>query len=233
MKNAIVIIRGEKDSSFDEKVHKLAGESDINVVGIFHDYRIGDSDWAFERYEDRLAFTKGVERDAKAIIVQSDFFSGIGQNDWLERQLVCRALTKLKFELLVISDDFSKVETGKELLSDIEPKMDYQEDVFKSVKRYEKLVVNLIRLRRKVLNERRGILTLTGEGKVGGRRSYLEMNPELVLRTKELRSKGYKHKEISKVLFDMGFVNGKGKEFAPTQISRIIKQAEKISDENE
>ena len=44
MKNAIVIIRGEKDSSFDEKVHKLGGESDINIVGIFHDYRIGDSD---------------------------------------------------------------------------------------------------------------------------------------------------------------------------------------------
>ena len=230
----VVIIRGEKDPSFNENVHKLAGESDINIVGIFHDYRTGDSDWAFERYEDRLAFTKGVERDAKAIIVQSDFFSGIGQNDWLERQLVCRALAKLKFELLVIGDDFSKVETSNRLLfSGIEPKMDYQEDVFKSVERYEKLIVNLIRLRKKVVNERKGILTLTGEGKIGGRRSYLEKNPELVLRTRELRSKGYTHKEISKVLFDMGFVNSKGNEFAPTQITRIIKQAEKINDENE
>ena len=106
--------------------------------------------------------------------------------------------------------------------------MDYQEDVFKSVERYEKLIVNLIRLRKKVVNERKGIVTLTGEGKISGRRSYLEKNPELVLRTRELRSKGYTHKEISKVLFDMGFVNSKGNEFAPTQISRIIKQSVKI-----
>ena len=70
--------------------------------------------------------------------------------------------------------------------------------------------------------------TIDGKPKKGGRRSYLESNPSLVFKTEELRSRGYKHKEISKALFDMGFVNGKGKEIAPTQISRILKQAKKV-----
>ena len=70
--------------------------------------------------------------------------------------------------------------------------------------------------------------TLDGKPKKGGRRSYLELNPSLVLKTEELRSRGYTYRRISKALFDMGFVNGKGKELASVQISRILKQAKKV-----
>ena len=79
-----------------------------------------------------------------------------------------------------------------------------------------------------VLTKNTIFITIDRKPKKGGRRSYLESNPSLVFKTEELRSRGYKHKEISKALFDMGFVNGKGNEFAPTQISRILKQAKKV-----
>ena len=231
MKNVIVIIRGE---NAPDNINKLNG---VNIVGLFKDYRVEDEGWAMNRYEDRLAFTKSVERNVNTIIVEPNFFSGIEQystnykDNWFERKLIIKALTKMKFELLVVNKGCDELLDSEILFSGMNPKeIVEQEDALKSVERYEKLIVTLTRLRRKIVNKQKGIVTLEGEGKLGGRKSYLETNPELVVRTKELRRKGYTHKEISKVLFDMGFVNGKGKELAPTQISRIIKQSGNISD---
>ena len=230
MKNAIALIRGEKDLEFTEKIYKLSTSSDINLVGTFHDYPSGDSNWAFKRYEDRLAYTKAIERDAKTIIVQPDFFSGIGQDNWLQQKLVCRALSRVGFELLVINDDLTEFE-DEDLLFTNDPQMDHQEDVLNVIEQYEKLITMLTKLRRKVINQQKGIVTLDGQGKVAGRKSYLEKNPELVEMTKQLHDKGYTNREISKVLFDMGHVNSKGKEFASVQISRLVKQS-KISNQN-
>ena len=78
MKNSVVLIRGKKDEDFIKKLHQLVEDSNIRIIGTFYDYRTGDSNKSFERYEDRLAFTKGVERDANTIIVEKDFFSYIG-----------------------------------------------------------------------------------------------------------------------------------------------------------
>lgn len=227
MKNVIALIRGEKDTDFRNKIHQLAEDSNINIVGIFNDYRTGDSNKSFERYEDRLAFTKGVERDTKVIIVQQDFFSYIGQDNWLEQKLTCRALSRVGFELQVINDDFTELENEELLFTGDESEILHQEEALKAINRYEKLITSLTKLRRKVSNQRKGIVTLDGQGKVSGRKSYLEKNPELVEMTKQLHDKGYTNREISKVLFDMGHVNSKGKELASVQISRIIKQSQK------
>ena len=234
MKNAIAIVRGE---NAPDNINKL---NEIDIVGLFRDYRMNDSGWAFERYEDRLAFSKAVERNINTIIVEPNFFSGIKdystdyKDDWFEKKLIVKALTKLKIELLVVNKgcndlfDSDLLFTGtssSEVLT--------QDDALKCVERYEKLITSLTRLRRKTINQQKGIVTLKGEGKVGGRRSYLETNRELVVMTKELRVRGYTYKDIAKVLKDSGFTNSKGKELAPTQIVRIIKQSENISDENE
>ena len=94
-----------------------------------------------------------------------------------------------------------------------------------AIDRYEKLITTLRKLKKKVANKKKGILTLDGKGKVSGRKSYLEKNPDLVEMTKKFHDKGYTNREISKVLFDMGHSNSKGKELASVQISRIIKQS--------
>ena len=74
--NSIVIIRGESDSALEEKIQKLAKDHDHNIGGIMNDNHTEDSK-AFERYEDRLAFSKAIERDARVIIIQRNFFSYI------------------------------------------------------------------------------------------------------------------------------------------------------------
>ena len=224
MKNTIVLFRGKKDEDFIKKLHQIVEESNIRIIGTFYDYRTGDSNKSFERYEDRLAFTKGVERDANTIIVEKDFFSYIGQDNWLEQKLTCRALSRVGFELQVINDDFTGLE-NEDSLFDTESEILHREDTLMAIDRYEKLITTLRKLKKKVYNQRKGIVTLDGKGKVSGRKSYLEKNPELVEMTKQLHDKGYSNREISKVLFDIGHSNSKGKELASVQISRIIKQS--------
>ena len=224
MKNTIVLFRGKKDEDFIKKLHQIVEDSNIRIIGTFYDYRTGDSNKSFERYEDRLAFTKGVERDANTIIVEKDFFSYIGQDNWLEQKLTCRALSRVGFELQVINDDFTGLE-NEDSLFDIESEILHREDTLMAIDRYEKLITTLRKLKKKVYNQRKGIVTLDGKGKVSGRKSYLEKNPELVEMTKQLHDKGYSNREIAKVLFDVGHTNSKGKELASVQISRIIKQS--------
>ena len=227
-RNAVVLIRGREGI---DGIDELAKNNGINIVGVFNDYRKEDSEWAMERYEDRLAFTKAVERDASTMIVQSDFFEGIGdyvlnyKENLFEQKLICRALTKLKVELLVVSKDRSRLFDSSLLFGGMKSNAFDAEDALSSVQRYEKLIMALTKLRKKVLNKKSGIVTLKGEGKVSGRKSYSETNPELVSRAKELRGNGYKLGEISKLLYDMGFKNSKGNEIGAKQVSRIIKQA--------
>ena len=224
MKNTIVLFRGKKDEDFIKKLHQIVEDSNIRIIGTFYDYRTGDSNKSFERYEDRLAFTKGVERDANTIIVEKDFFNYIGQDNWLEQKLTCRALSRVGFDLQVINDDFTGLE-NEDSLFDTESEILHREDTLMAIDRYEKLITTLRKLKKKVANKKKGILTLDGKGKVSGRKSYLERNPELVEMTKKFHDKGYTNREISKVLFDMGHSNSKGKELASVQISRIIKQS--------
>jgi|TARA_B100000745_G_scaffold69877_1_gene41693 hypothetical protein len=224
MKNTIVLFRGKKDEDFIKKLHQIVEDSNIRIIGTFYDYRTGDSNKSFERYEDRLAFTKGVERDANTIIVEKDFFNYIGQDNWLEQKLTCRALSRVGFDLQVINDDFTGLE-NEDSLFDTESEILHREDTLMAIDRYEKLITTLRKLKKKVANKKKGILTLDGKGKVSGRKSYLEKNPDLVEMTKKFHDKGYTNREISKVLFDMGHSNSKGKELASVQISRIIKQS--------
>ena len=224
MKNTIVLFRGKKDEDFIKKLHQIVEDSNIRIIGTFYDYRTGDSNKSFERYEDRLAFTKGVERDANTIIVEKDFFNYIGQDNWLEQKLTCRALSRVGFDLQVINDDFTGLE-NEDSLFDTESEILHREDTLMAIDRYEKLITTLRKLKKKVYNQRKGIVTLDGKGKVSGRKSYLEKNPDLVEMTKKFHDKGYTNREISKVLFDMGHSNSKGKELASVQISRIIKQS--------
>jgi len=61
---------------------------------------------------------------------------------------------------------------------------------------YEKLRNQLSKLRRKTQNEQKGIVDLQGRGKVSGRKSMLESNPELIKHVKELKSGSYTNQEV-------------------------------------
>ena len=64
MNKSVVIIRGNPENHDKSRMEQYIQQNQIEVLGDwFYDYRSDDSDWAFERYEDRLVCLKGVERN--------------------------------------------------------------------------------------------------------------------------------------------------------------------------
>ena len=79
-KKAVVLVRDNPDHHNPDPIQQFVNQHQIKVMGEwFYDWRSGDSDWAFRRYEDRLAYSKGVEREVDFIVVEPDFFFSIGQ----------------------------------------------------------------------------------------------------------------------------------------------------------
>jgi site-specific DNA recombinase len=76
-------------------------------------------------------------------------------------------------------------------------------------------------------NEEIKKLTLDGRGKCEGRKSYKEINQELIKAAKKLYRKprhGTKLPllKISSRLYEMGFMTGKGKPFSASQVKRLV-----------
>ena len=230
-KKAIVIVRSNPESHDKSRIEKYIQDNDIEVLGedsgkmrkFFYDYRSGDSNWAFERYEDRLAFLKGVERKMDMILVESNFFTEIGQTDLFEQRLVQEVIRKIGFELVCIDGDSLFSES---VVIERDP-----EELFNIVKRYEKLRLTLSRIRTKQKNEEKGVVNLQGKGKISGRKSYLERDRDLVKKVRQLKMNRYANSEISRILFDLGYKTKTGKEFERGMIIRLYKQSDKLTDE--
>ncbi len=94
---------------------------------------------------------------------------------------------------------------------------------------YEKLRNHLSKLWSKTQNEQKGIVDLQGRGKVSGRKSMLESNPELIKHVKELKSGSYTNQEVSDIPFKMGYRNSKGNPFYKAQITEFYRQSENLT----
>ena len=223
MNKAVVIIRGDPENHDKSRMEQYIQENQIEVLGDwFYDYRSDDSDWVFERYEDRLAFLKGVERNTNLILVEQDFFSAIGQTNLFEQQLIQEVIRKIGHQLVCIDDQFISGSSRVEKDST---------ELFQIVMRYEKLRLTLSRIRTKQKNEEKGVINLQGKGKISGRKSYLEKDPELVRRVRKLRMSKYTNAEITKILFDLGYKTKTGKPFGRGMITRLYQQSELLPPE--
>ncbi len=223
MDKGIVIIRGNPENHDKSRMEQYIQQNQIEVLGDwFYDYRSDDSDWVFERYEDRLAFLKGVERNTNLILVEQDFFSAIGQTNLFEQQLIQEVIRKIGHQLVCIDDQFISGSSRVEKDST---------ELFQIVIRYEKLRLTLSRIRTKQKNEEKGVINLQGKGKISGRKSYLEKDPELVRRVRKLRMSKYSNAEITKILFDLGYKTKTGKAFGRGMITRLYQQSELLPPE--
>ena len=223
MNKAVVIIRGKPENHDKSRMEQYIQQNQIEVIGDwFYDYRSDDSDWVFERYEDRLAFLKSVERDVKLILVEQDFFSYIGQTNPFEQQLIQEVIGKIGHQLICIDEQFITGSSRVEREST---------ELFQIVMRYEKLRLTLSRIRTKHKKEEEGIINLKGKGKISGRKSYLEKDPELVRRVRKLRMSKYTNAEITKILFDLGYTTKTGKAFGRGMITRLYQQSELLPPE--
>ena len=106
--------------------------------------------------------------------------------------------------------------------------------IFSALSQYprEEVVFNLsvVRERKRKQNKIDGYVTMTGEGKCGGRKQHSELNPEIVKRVKMLRRKNWKakkqksYREIANVLYEESFTNQNGNKFNPKSIRNMVKQ---------
>ena len=225
METGVVIIRGEPKDHDKSKVVSYIKDNQVEIVGNwFYDYRSGDNNWSFERHTDRLGFLKGCEREVSFILVEKNFFSSIGQIDKFQQKLVQEVIRKTGMDLVCVDGEFISKEYNE---------IKGSKELFNTVKRYEKLRLTLSRIRTKQNNEKKGILNLEGQGKISGRKSYLETDPELVRKVQKLRDSGYKIRQISDILFNMGYKNKKGNPFHTGQISKLYQQSELLPPEEE
>jgi len=87
------------------------------------------------------------------------------------------------------------------------------------------------RISKGIVNRQKGLLVLNGKnGKVAGRKSYRELDTELVMLAKKLRRKNWKTgkrrslQEITDVLYEQGYSNSKGNPYGTGEISRMLRQ---------
>ena len=87
------------------------------------------------------------------------------------------------------------------------------------------------RISKSLVNKQKGLLVLNGKrGKVAGRKSYKELDAELVALARKLRRKNWKTgkrrslQEIAEMLHESGYCNSKGNPYGTGEISRMLKQ---------
>ena len=219
MSKCVVIIRGKVDEHDKSVMQQYIEDNQLEVIGDwFYDYRSDDTDWAFDRYEDRLAFLKGIQEGIEQILVEDNFFSAIGQTEPFEQKLVQEVIRKIGYQLVCVSY-YGFVSGDSSTEKDAE-------ELFQTVMRYEKLRLTLSRIRSKQKNQEQGIVNLEGIGKISGRKSYLEKDPELVKKVRQLRLGKHTNSEISKILYNLGYKTQTGKPFGRGMITRLYQQSE-------
>ena len=169
---------------------------------------------AFQRPFDRHVFEQAVRQGITVFLAEANFFTAIGQVDYLSQMTVSHILKRLGFQLVCLTGGFNRQDfyLSEKVAADFLPQ-------------YDKSYMSLLRFRASVRKEiTGGKVTMEGKGKVLGRQSIIEREPELVERLKSLWQKGYKQVEIVRILQDLGYVNLKGNPYQSPQIGQILRR---------
>ncbi|MCP4148097.1 MAG: recombinase family protein [bacterium] len=200
-----------------------AAKAGLNIVSEFYDANVSGKDAISSRagFSQLLTYCEANE-------VQSIVFETANRlsRDQITQELGYRELRGLGYNLICadapeyFTDDTDNpsVKMIRQMLGVV---AEFQKD---------EIVLKLkgARDRKRAINEKAGIVTVEGRGKVEGRRSYRETNPELIREVKRLARKSPKTgkkrslREISRELAASGYLNGKGKPFAAVQVQRLL-----------
>ena len=194
----------------EEAVMSYAAANGIDVVREFYDAAVSGADPIQDRdgFSDLLAYV--ANNGARKVLVENaDRFA----RD-LPIQLTGHSmLKKLGYELIPVD--------APNHFTDDTPTAVMVRQILGAVSEFEKAqVVSKIRVAR----TRKRMET----GKCEGRKSYQEMNPNLVREAKRLRrrnpksGKRYSLQRIARELFEQGYKTSTGKPFASTQIARLV-----------
>jgi DNA invertase Pin-like site-specific DNA recombinase len=213
----------DKDTLKRQKVacFNYASSNNFKIVNGFYDAGVCGSDTLNERegFTELLAYCS--EHNVVTIICETaDRFA----RDLIVQELGFKMLTDAGFTLIAASSPQSFVDdnpTSKLIRQVLGAVAEHQKD---------ELVAKMrgARERKRSTNMENGIKTLAGNGKCEGRKSYKELDPQLVSITKNLFRKNRKtHKrlplrKIANRLFELGYTTASGKEFGASQIQNIL-----------
>ena len=146
--------------------------------------------------------------------------------DVVEMEVAFRFLKERGFSLHSASRDIGFEEDAE---------TEFMRQMFGAFAEYERKKIALRlqsgRISKGMINKQKGILVLNGKkGKVEGRKSYRELDTELVALARKLRRKNWKTGKrrslqvIAEMLHKSGYCNSKGNPYGTGEISRMLKQ---------
>ena len=194
----------------EEAVMSYAAANGIDVVREFYDAAVSGADPIQDRdgFSDLLAYV--ANNGARKVLVEN---AGRFARDLAVQITGHSMLKKLGYELIPVD--------SPNHFTDDTPTAVMVRQILGAVSEFEKAqVVSKLRAAR----TRKRMET----GKCEGRKSYQEMNPNLVREAKRLRrrnpksGKRYSLQRIARELFEQGYKTSTGKPFASTQIARLL-----------
>ena len=146
--------------------------------------------------------------------------------DVVEMEVAFRFLKERGFSLHSASRDIGFEEDAE---------TEFMRQMFGAFAEYERKKIALRlqsgRISKGMINKQKGILVLNGKkGKVEGRKSYRELDTELVALARKLRRKNWKTGKrrslqvIADMLHESGYSNSNGNPYGTGEISRMLKQ---------
>ena len=231
-KKAVIYTRTSSlTNSADDRDSKIRQEklcrdycqkSNFEVDAVFYDQGVSGTLSVFERNEFKEMYIYCVKNEIQHIVFENNTrFS----RDLIEQELAFDRLKNEGFRL------FSAA--GGELEDSAQSEMIRQ--IMGAVAEYERKSI-VFRLavakdRKRAENKKNGIVSLTGKGKVGGRKSHSDIDKDLVKLVKRLRRRNWKtkrqnsYRKIANILAqEYGQFNAKGNVFHASSIKSMCNQ---------
>ena len=198
----------------------FARQNKYQVVNTFYDAGVSGSTNALDRPEFKRMIFWCEENNVKTIIVEDVKRYA---RDVVLQETTYRTLSLMGFEIYTGTGDVK-----------------FEDDIHSTLMRqivgamgeYDRksiaLRLQVARERMAIQNEKNGILTLSGNGKCSGRKSYEETNTELVREAKRLARRNPVTKKkrsvrtIGKILFDLGYKSSASTQLSSSVIQRMV-----------
>jgi DNA invertase Pin-like site-specific DNA recombinase len=215
----------EKDSLKRQKkvCIDFSSKQKYEVVGEFYDDGVKGKDSLMDRkgFRDLLSYCEG--SGVRTILVEN---SSRFSRDIIVQETGFRMLSDRGFKLI-------SCDSPSSFLDDDTPSVKLIRQILGCVSEFQKdeIVRRLIGSKQRIREENKQSgksLTVNKQGKCEGRKSYIEIDEDLVRLVKRLRRKSPKfgtqmsYGKIQKELTSRGLLNNKGKEFNKGQIYRMV-----------
>tara|TARA_Y100000593_G_C4303664_1_gene334641 strand:+ start:110 stop:820 length:711 start_codon:yes stop_codon:yes gene_type:complete len=201
----------------------FCNRENLEVAEIFYDQGVSGSSSVLDRFQFKRMYLYCIENDIRNIVFENNTrFS----RDLIEQESAFNFLEKEEFILFSATEgQWNKDESSQDLVRKI----------MAAVAEYERkqIVFRLAvaRDRKRIDNQKIGLTTINGRGKVGGAKSHTELDQELVKLAKRLRRRNWKTKKqlsyrkiADKMAKEYGKLNRNGTVYSASSVRSMCNQ---------